>query len=194
MHLWPLLRSGARLGRLRSLSSQIVCLPHRCPNMRCYACHKSFCWLCMNKSRQHNRCACLYHNKLKIALSVFLLPLILAALPILLILVVVRLVQVALKHRMHRPPPRRPGTQMAELHVADTDNERPPVEATDLVAWRYIEATARDDDHPAELHEPVAGLARPSALVHAEAIEIGDEVTAALRRVVVSVVQHTDIA
>jgi hypothetical protein len=30
--------------------------------------------------------------------------------------------------------------------------------------------------------------------VHAEAIEIGDEVTAALRRVVVSVVQHTDIA
>ena len=150
----------------------------------------------MNKSRQHNRCACLYHNKLKIALSVFLSPLILAALPILLILVVVRLVQVALKHRMHRPPPRRPGTQMAELRfdVADTDDERPPVEATDLVAWRYIEATARDDDHPAELHEPVAGLARPSALVHAEAIEIGDEVTAALRRVVVSVVQHTDIA
>jgi hypothetical protein len=153
----------------------------------------------MNKSRQHNRCACLYHNKLKIALSVFLSPLILAVLPILLILVVVRLVQVALKHRMHRPPPRRPGTQMAELQmvrfdVADTDDERPPVEATDLVAWRYIEATARDDDHPAELHEPVAGLARPSALVHAEAIEIGDEVTAALRRVVVSVVQHTDIA
>jgi hypothetical protein len=171
--------------------------------MRCYACHKSFCWLCMNKSRQHNRCACLYHNKLKIALSVLLSPLILAALPILLILVVVRLVQVALKHRMHRPPPRRPGTeplrQMAELQmvrfdVADTDDERPPVEATDLVAWRYIEATARDDDHPAGLHEPEAGLARPSALVHAEAIEIGDEVTAALRRVVVSVVQHTDIA
>ena len=84
--------------------------------------------------------------------------------------------------------------QMVRFDVADTDDERPPVEVTDLVAWRYIEATARADDHPAELHEPVAGLARPSALVRAEAIDIGDEVTAALRRVVVSVVQNTDIA
>jgi hypothetical protein len=146
----------------------------------------------MDAKQQHSRLACLYHNKLKITMSVLLSPLMISLFPIILILVVVRLVQVAVKHRMRQQAPRR-RTQLAMASFAD--EERPEIDSLFVLGEAY-DSTA--DARAATLARPSESGSDPES--ESAVLGTGDtaeaamaaHVVAALQRVVAAVVRNAE--